>query len=1114
MEKRIIEKKKKKYNWDSLLPRSGLNPGSSFLPDKGPQGWGSINHAMGDGNVTGAMAEDVEELNEASGFPRNRRQAISSCFSNNTIQAMDACSNIENSNYDDIIDLSKPSFLPSKLDPTTRALVHNANPYGQGTQSSRASRKVNHHLLGINPKTSRASNPLTEITVELPLDIHTNLHNGVFEAITQNALSNPDIQNLYDKYYDGLYNVLSPAYKDADPETQADLDKRVFELKAWFIREVWKNKNIFDLRANYSKQLCREVGEYLVHHPELVLTSNNEPVEFDGKKFYFVINTIDNLQVNELNRYLVGNKLRSYPKTLAGDFICAMSEDGKEQYSSFEDFRKAYPTLIESLLESVDNDRFKKMSIPDLTKYLENNFYNKTLVSKAETAKNSDNYFYDPYLIELIQNYFNKDVFNSLWPDLDSKVSYSIYNIVQRLWAAEPGSEVDRLKQKLIAQYVRYKLNREPYDFYYVGEPYLDTRDQTYKIRSKDLIVKPSQPGRTEEYQVDVPRDSYFPIEYFFEQIHKKNYIDINILDKHFLDESGEVVRGIKFQYQNDYGTEVIRSILRTDNCDVSAIKKIIVDKKVYTEHSIRSRGNYNESYLSSPGLTQMLADKGVKHIDEYEIIGDVLVEGMFREIDADRVTLKNFTQISFPEQCFKYAKIPTIDIPSSVRSLRKSCFAYSHLKEIFIPSTVTEIEEGCFERCSDLTVNFEVEKEMIDNTSRSKYSGTYGGYKNKWGKGDVKKITYGNSVLLDLESLKEEIQSTDDFGTNIAENNRYIIYELSNKDQFKNLNKILSDEGMSENNIKSLIGEERYWNKLYFIEDKDNIENSRTFDPNNTYWGYVLKTYGDITDWSGTSRKSIINEPFSKVLADDDLRELLLFEAPIPELADIREILNKKRITKETPYNDKKYYYSEYIDSANSLVSEDKKILKIFTHYLENGDYSSALDIADMEYPDFNNYKSNVEKALNSKEGNNIVSKLSGITVSDMINAINNSGELHDILKQSLINSLLDNLAYDTNELLSGKDLPIQADLNKQTAKVHLSKLLDERQEEKINVSNFEELAHKLIISKLKGHINNFNPKTPGYSGTSIKDNLKYRFDTRTFLKRLEDNLDYYYNL
>lgn len=1095
MEKRIVHKKGKKYNLDSLLPRSGLNPGSSFLPDKGPQGWGSINHAMGDGNVSGTIAEDVDELNEASGFPRNAKQAISSCFSSNTIQLMDKYNkdDIKNSDINDIINLEKKDYLPDILTPNTRDLVFNSNQWGDGTQQSRASRTVNHHLLGINPKSESASNPLTEVTVQIPLNDLSELTNEVFRLIKDKALLNSDINNAYNAYREALYNRLAPAYREAKSASeQSDINNRVFELKAWLIRKVWQNDEIFDLRTNYSKEHSNKVGKYILDHPELALSKNNTPIIFNGKPFYFIIQTIDDSQLKTLESKLIGNKLKVFPATLAKDFVCAMSADGKEKYNTYEDFKNAYSSLIEQLNE--DENKHNKISAPDLRRYLENNLYNKP---KGST--------FDKHILDLVSNYFTKERVANYWPEL-SKRYYDVKDIINRFWWSRDNKELDDIKKRIIAQYIRYKIEREPFSLYYDGEPYFDSADNLYKLKPGNLIVKNDSPYDDREFEVDAPRDTYFSIEDIYDFIHNKKVIDINILDKHFLDASGNIVKGIKFLYAIEGSRKVITGVLTTDKCDISAISKVIVDSAVTYSGSYQ----YGSLSIKTDSIPMMLAKKGIKHITEYEMVGNDLVAGMFRQIDADTITFTNFSRTSFPERCFRNAYMRTIPIPLCVDTLHEECFAYSQLKEIYIPETVKNLRKGCFAGCSDLTVNFAIEKDLLSD---------YPGYKDKWGKSDVKSITYGNDVI--IEKLEEAISSVSDYGTPVAENEKYVVYKLSRKEQFENLSKILLDEGIEQRVIDFLLGESYYWKDRvkYFIEDKDDIQLLKVFDPSDSSWGYKLKVRGPNKNQYSNSPYDLSTELLGNVLKDDQLREVLLFDANIPELNNVKEILKTKGITSKTPYNDKKYYINEFIGSANDFVSDtdDKKALKMFTYYLEKQDYISALEVAGIELPKYNNFKSDIEKALNSKEGQELFNRIPNIDIKDAIEAIDNYGELHDLIEQAANKTLIENMIADVNKFLSGNietNNGVDVDFNKQYAKVNILNLLNDKNAEDLNQETLEDRVDRYIMTNLRDTVKKYELGDKDYNKDKIiKNNVSYKLNKKDFLNTLEEYINYYYN-
>ena len=129
-----------------------------------------------------------------------------------------------------------------------------------------------------------------------------------------------------------------------------------------------------------------------------------------------------------------------------------------------------------------------------------------------------------------------------------------------------------------------------------------------------------------------------------------------------------------------------------------------------------------------------------------------------------------------------------------------------SSLNSIFIPESVTYIGKSCFEGCYSLTINFEITKAELP-TSRSLYANhKYSGLNGKWGKTDVKKITYGNPVMLE-GLLKEDDDFIDDtVGEIILDSPNWLVYMMSDTDQAKGMHQNLIDTGTIPNMVDNML--------------------------------------------------------------------------------------------------------------------------------------------------------------------------------------------------------------------------------------------------------------------------------------------------------------------
>ena len=1087
MEKRIVEKKKKKNSWDSVLPRSGLNPG--FLPDKGQAGVDSFNAMQGSGDVGEACFEDLDLLDEASGFPRTANQAISSVFSSNSRDVMAKRSGaIINSDISKILNLSIVDYLPdSELNPQTDDLVDTSNNWGSRDKEAQITQKVKHRILGVHPRNKSDETVLTLLSEYLPLRDNTELYNTAFNEIKNKALEDNNIKEIYDKYYAGLYSQdgLAEALRaNTSALKRRDILGRVKELKAWFIRACWEVDSIFDLSDNYSTVLTKALGDYCVRHNDFVVDNyGSNLILIDNKPFRLVINDISNIQLRRLN--LIGNKLVGYPKSMAIDFVCALSEDGSESYANFDEFSAAYPKLLlnESLKEA--KEEFKKISFNDLRKYLENNL--------------SKEYISDEIIAQIIERYLTPELNKELFGDryLSSADKGKV------IWSSPRAS---KLKQLILAQYVRYLLSQSDYrdiEILSKANPSFDEFDLKYKLKPEDVIIR--YVDKDDDYEIDLKRDQPINIEDIYKAVKDKKIINLSVRDPHFLDASGNIVPGVKFVYgpKGSYDkTSCIINILTTSSCDVGSIYKVLVDRQI------------KDSKLS---LGKMLKNNKIDNVDTIEIIGNILNPETFTSLKCNKVSFNHFTAKYFDRGCFKYLDCPTIEIPPSVVTLSESCFAYSEMTSIFIPATVLNIGDKCFEGCYKLTVNFEVDKSELDK-SRSKYStAKYSGYNTKWGKTDVAKITYNNAVT--LESLTEEDDDdfvTDDFGSKIAENNTYRVYKLETKEHCNKLIEYLKNAGLDDNKLINLtsgiISDVGSWGYVrYFIENKKDLADSKIYKAENS----VIRS---LVDKDGNYRDLYLKDA---LVNDEDLRDVTLFNNYFDKTADLREILKSIGITKETPFDDKKYYIDSYIESP-SVYNQTENLLKVFLKYIDNGDYSAAFELADIPYPEFDAFKDVVKKALSSAKGKKILQD-NNIDETDAINAVDGFGELHDIIKYSAMKTLLDTIVYNVKEFISKRSsidsfynsgAHVDVDFNKNKARLHLLDLY--RYKPEINKNNLFDIAYDYIEDRITKSMSNTKVYARGssYSDSSINNNQEpYSLNQKSFLNNLEDNIKYYYN-
>ena len=251
------------------------------------------------------------------------------------------------------------------------------------------------------------------------------------------------------------------------------------------------------------------------------------------------------------------------------------------------------------------------------------------------------------------------------------------------------------------------------------------------------------------------------------------------------------------------------------------------------------------------------------------------------------------------------------------------------------------------------------------------------------------------------------------------------------------------------------------------------------------------------------------LNDFYTAFENDEDLRDKVL-SGDIKELKGLQQLLLDKKIDKTTPLTDNKYYIKSTLDSLSNYAGYNSadNLLTLFLNYLESGDYSSAFELADIPYPEYNNFTKEVDKALSSEKGQELLTKF-GINVSDARKAVTGFGELHDIIQISAITSLFNSMVSNIKQYLSSKaqsENKYYTDINKNIIKIHILDLFDQFHD--LNKENLPEYVKRYTKSKLNGNIGSTH--LDDYLSSEVNS---YSLDQKDFLETLEDNLEYYYN-
>lgn len=1079
MEKSI--KKKKANKSDKELPRSGLNPG--IIPDKGPNSWNSFNSMNStDGVSFGACFEDFDKLTEEAFNDKSFNTAIRSCFSSNTIEAMNK-DKISNAKYEDIINTDNKDYLPKDLEPSTQSLCFNSNKSGSRDELAKNERKVVHHVFGVHPDKKGNKNILDDIIVYLPLQTNTSVNNTIFKTIAENALNDSKAKAIGEKYIKGIEILNGKLAKADSAKEAADIFWRKVELKAWFIREIWSLKSIFTLRKVQTSAQADAVRDQLVSGPASLLKWDSY-YKLGGKYFAIIINSIGDNQIKSAEL--------SGLKNLKNDFICAIEVDPRtgyidgETYTDFNEFVSKYPeVLTEELLESESFDRYRKV---DLTKYLQHNI-SKRIPVDYESSKKSINQYFDDSLNQIIKRF--SPTSQEERQKLFGNHYYSGDELYRVIWSAPFGSDLFKLKQKIIGEYVRYILNYGPrahLEIALMSEPEYDSKSGLYLIKVGDLELQSNE--NDDKFELDLNRESKIPLEDIYSYIKSGKMINKQIIDKHFLDSEGNPVPGIKFVYDS----RGIIDITRTQSCEVDKIFKVIV--------------NISKSYNAKVSIGSMLSNAGIKNLDTLEIVGDILAPDAFSFVKCNNIVLKNFKSGYLPMKSFRYLDCPTFNIPPSVISIGESCFAGSRLKSIFIPETVKNIGNKAFEGCSQLTVNFEIDKSELDS-SRSRYSsGKYSGYNTKWGKTDVAKVTYGNAVA--LESLKEDDEDSFlsyNYGMPIASNSKYELNELISNEEIEDLKKylgsILDNQSLANSFVGSIYdyGYDDKNRKCYFIENKSDAGKSYIYNPHYITLKYIKN--------NGTDHVS-----FYDAFKDDaELRDILLFKKKLPGLSGLSDIIDAQKIKPETPVTDKQYILDDYLNDLDAYTKPNS-LIYIILKTLKAGDYIEVLDLCDLGYPKFSDHIESVKKALESPEGKALLDS-NNIDINDIVDSLsNNNSELYYIIKsaciKTLVNTKIEQIYKYVQDKVESDDFE-KININRKSAKVNLLKLFDENKD--LNKENLEDKLYSYIKSRVSDKMSDIST-TSGYYSKGIKDEIgNYKLNAKRFLLNLDNELKTYYN-
>jgi len=755
----LDEKKKKRH--DKELPWTGLNWGE----DKG-KGIATFNHLNGSdfSGATGEMGGCSEEmeLNEAD-QTRSEHQLLKGAFSGDVLKDLETAQ--ENGGIVNIPDIQQyvKSYLKGEsqqllLRPSTRSLIRkHSNKGGAKDPEAEVKKEVVHHVLALT-----GDKGLEDITVTLPLQNHTRLHNGAITKLKGTISSKiKDIVDLYQKLTRKVYSKIHD--ENIDDEQEIKLQGLLDRILAWAYREIFlRLQQDKDYKAVYQSLLSQELGEYLVSHPELVISKVGKPITIktpDGDyKVKIVINTIGKDQRNSLHRYVAGNVLKEFPGFLNNDFLLAKVIEGHDHIgdviNDVEEFRELFrlPEDVEESLKEADGDEeFVDIKPVEFRRYLENNLLQQDIFSEYMNGKSTNSPFYKQ-LSNILANLTGKKIGET---ELNRRLNK----------AGDSDKELWALKQKAVAELVRNLLDTHDFKLKYRKGQKPVFQNKLYKLNVDDTHIN----RYNQEYKLSEKAGALFNIEKIFEYVDGNKLIETDIKDEHFLDVNGEIVPGIKYTYRDGS----IAGILIDPACDINNVYTLIVDRPVST-----TSGNQNPSFKDGcykmRQLNHLIIDeKLARIIPDSTWVNKNSPAGLFSNMTYKRVTWKNPKATTIGGGCFRSTGLEEFIIPDCVTRLGDQAFAYTDLKTIFIPKTVRYLGDNCFEGCEDCIVVFEIQKEDLPKYSSSYWSARlisgkeeYKGLTGKWGKSQVRKVVWGGTKP---EPKEDEIEESLELNEDIA---------------------------------------------------------------------------------------------------------------------------------------------------------------------------------------------------------------------------------------------------------------------------------------------------------------------------------------------------------
>ena len=650
---------------------------------------------------------------------------------------------------------------------------------------------VTHHVFGYKASNSGDAKGLQKITVPLPIDWHTLLHNNIFKSlkktIKNTTSQNKSYSDIYSDYRDGIDDIRAGIQQNCVYDNQTGLFLRELE---YALRELGLWMQSSSALSLARLQACSEqLAELVGQSPAVVLNQNNSSLlkvrTKSGKEFKALPiilatdaslddsdtaafrSTADKWKLIETNgTYLTRASFKANDIDVNLLEILVLINDVKEakdsdilvikndiQWKNFiqdieetkveETEEEQKDIVTESLNEDVEDELGEDYYVTPvlISQVLENDIYDALRDKGTETGYNGirgkmpGSYFIDSTSFAELDNLFKK-----IGKYLEKNNPYT--SRVTEL-------NFKKLVKKEIRDFLHDFFNKHNYQIFLNRESkaieQLERYPSSVAIPKEDVII--FDPKAKKEYEVD-DKEANMTIPRILTAIDRGKLASVSEVCPMFLDSSGNPVRGISI---NDAGELLIANSSRPEDVVLLDIRKCsdTYIKQTYMNARLGGRSNYrrifSKAWASFNNLNKVIWDKRID-----------LTDSLFSSCPAeDYENIFASKKTSLPSNLFKSSRIKKIIIPQFVTSIGTQCFAFcKNLQSIYIPKGCF-LNENVFDTSGLRVTTVYYEGGPHDNCLTAK----------RWGKSKIYKLVTDCNED-DIKGLVKYVKLTPDTGT------------------------------------------------------------------------------------------------------------------------------------------------------------------------------------------------------------------------------------------------------------------------------------------------------------------------------------------------------------